>query len=793
MSGLAKWLVIGLGVTVGVIAVLLAGGYFWLRSSLPQTEGTIGLEGPTSAIDILRDQYGVPHIFAATDRDAFFGLGFAHAQDRLWQMEVQRRVGAGRLSEVFGMRTVETDRALRVIGMYRAAERNWEQLDADAQAAYRAYADGVNAYLANRSGALPPEFLLLGFEPEPWVPADSLVWVTMMAWDLGGNWEDELLRARLATKLSTEQIAALWPMAKGGPADMPAGLTALYDDLPLAALAALPLGGKQLDGKGSNNWVIAGSHSASDAPLLANDPHLDLIMPGTWYLAHLSAPGLNVIGGTLPGLPAPVIGRNERIAWGLTNTDPDVQDLFVERLDPMDPDRYLTPDGPRPFEIRTEVIRVEGQDDVIVEVRETRHGPVLSDLDENARRVVDTDHVLALAWSGLAPDNRSGQAMLKVMRADNWDEFTAALRDFHAPQQNVVYADIDGNIGFIAAGRVPIRATGDGRQPVPGWSGAYDWIGVVPFEALPRTFNPASGRIVTANQRIVGDDYPYFISHDWAPPFRARRIATLLDGEVAHTPTSFAAIQMDVRSEFAAALLPDLLGRANAVEGPVSDALAMLAGWDYEMAADRPEPLIFAAWQRALVKALYADELGDLFEPFWAARPTLTLQSLASEADWCDDVITSENEGCSARVDLALEQAIAELSAAYGEDPAAWRWGEAHGLTLVHRVLGRVPIIAGMMYLELETGGGSFTVNAASYPVTGPAPYKQTAGPGYRAIYDMSENGGSVFVQNLGQSGNPFSTHFKDFAPLWHAGVYVPMPLARETIDVARTLRLENR
>ena len=793
MSGIAKWLAIGLGVTVAVIAALLGGGYFWLRSSLPQTEGTISLDGPRAVIEILRDGYGVPHIFAASDRDAYFGLGFVHAQDRLWQMEMQRRTGAGRLSEIFGIRTVETDRALRVIGMYRAAQRNWEHLDPDAQAVYRAYADGVNAYLDSRTGSLPPEFVLLGVEPEPWAPADSLVWVTMMAWDLAANWRDELLRAQLATQLTSQQIAALWPGVEGGRASLPAGLGAIYDELPLAVLAGLPLGGGAVEGKGSNNWVVSGTRSAGGAPLLANDPHLDLTMPATWYLAHLSAPGLEVAGATLPGLPGLVVGRTERIAWGFTNTNPDVQDLFIERLDPADPTRYLTPDGPRPFETRTEIIRVDESEDVVVEVRETRHGPVISDIDETARGVADADHVLALAWTALAPDNRSGQAGLRIVRATNWSEFTEALRDFHAPQQNVVYADIEGNIGFIAAGRVPIRAGGDGRQPVPGWSGAFDWIGTVPFEALPRAFNPASGRLVTANQRIVGEGYPYFITDDWAPPFRARRIAALLDGEAAHTRSSFAAIQSDIRSEFAAALTPLLVARAGGADELARDVIAMLAGWNFEMAAERPEPLVFAAWERALVKALFADELGAMFEAFWAARPTLVLHTLANDDAWCDDVTTAQAESCAARVDLALEEALEELSTTYGRDPAAWRWGDAHRLTIVHRILGRVPIISGMARLDLPTGGGSYTVNAASYPLYGPAPYRQTAGPGYRAIYDMSPRGGSVFVQNLGQSGNPFSTHFDDLAPLWHTGAYLPMPLARDAIEMAHALKLEPR
>ena len=791
MPAWLKWLGLGLVVSVVLIALVLVGGWLWLRGSLPQLDGEIVLAGPHAPIEILRDSYGVPHIYATEPHDAYFGLGFAHAQDRLWQMETQRRVGAGRLSELFGLRTVETDRFLRILGIHQAAERQWQGLDNDAQAAYRAYADGVNAHLAARSGPLPPEFVLFGVEPEPWQPVDSLAWALMMAWDLAGNWSSELLRARLAQQLEPAQIAALWPEVKSTPSDLPDSLSEIYRSLPLDALAGLDLAAPRLDGEGSNNWALAGTRSASGAPLLANDPHLDLGLPSLWYLAHLSASGLEVAGATLPGLPVPVLGRNAHLAWGFTNTNPDVQDLFVERLDPDDPGRYLTPDGAQAFVVRQEVIAIRGAAELVIEVRESRHGPVISDASETVREAAGDGHVIALAWTALAPDNRSAQAGLNVALAEDRDGFVAALRDFHAPQQNIVYADAEGHIGFIAPGRVPIRKQGDGRLPAPGWSGEYDWIGTIPFADLPRSLDPPGGVIVTANQRIVPEDYPWFITDDWTPPWRYRRIADRLDAQYSHTPESLTAIQIDNRSGFAAALTPLLLAHAHPGSPQAQIAVDLLSDWDYAMAAERPEPLIFAVWQRAFLRALLADELGPLYDDFAGIRSTLSLNAMAGGSPFCDDVTTEQFEDCAILVEIALEAALAELTASHGDDPAAWRWGDVHRLTLDHQIFSRLPVVRGLTGHSLATDGGSYTINAASYAAKGAAPYAQTAGPGYRAVYDLAPGAPARVMQNTGQSGNPFSTHYDDLVALWRAGATIPLTMVREDIDVATRLLIQ--
>lgn len=767
---------------LALLLLLLLGASLYLRGSLPQTRGTVTLPGLSAPVEVVRDEHAVPHIYAQNAEDALFALGFVHAQDRLFQMDFQRRVGAGRLSEVLGEATLETDRFLRTLGVYRVAERTLPNLSAQARGALDAYAEGVNAFLAGRRGPLPPEFLILGYEPEPWTPADSLVWMKMMAWDLGGNWDDELLRARLLRLLPPERVAELWPPYPGeAPVALP-DFSALYRELPLDRLWAVSP--KPLPpGAGSNNWAVAGGRSVTGAPLLANDPHLGLQAPSLWYFAHLSAPGLEVIGATLPGLPFVVLGRTDRIAWGFTNTGPDVQDLFIERLDPDDPGRYETPDGFEAFEERLEVIRVKDQEEVVLRVRESRHGPILSDVSETAAEVADFSgegYALAFSWTALRDDDNSVQAGLALNRARSWEEFREALQGFHAPQQNIVYADVDGNIGLYAPGRVPVRASGDGLVPVPGWTGEYDWTGFVPFGELPQAFNPPSGQLMTANHKLVGDDYPHFITHDWAEPYRAERIGVLLDAEPRHTLGSFRDLQADVRSRMAGEFLPVLL------RAPVEDEGAralqeLLAGWDSEMDADRPEPLVFSEWYRALTRLVLEDELGALFGDYWGFRPIFMRRVLADWGHWCDDVRTPRLETCEEMTARALAEASQVLRERYGDDPGRWRWGEAHYADHDHPVLGNTPL-GRFFNLRTPNGGDAFTVNAARYALDreGAA---QTSGPGFRGLYDLSNLERSRFIHPTGQSGNPLSPFYRNLLTRWRDVEYLPMLTERAAVE----------
>jgi len=791
-----RWVRRGLLALVLLLATGLGGGYLWLRGSLPQTDGELRLPGLGAEVAIVRDRNAIPHIFAGSRTDAAFALGVAHAQDRLWQMEMHRRIGAGRLSEVMGEASLGIDRFLRMLGLYRLAEAGYGLLDAETRAVLDAYAAGVNAYLQTRSGPLPLEFLVLGVEPEPWRPADSIVWIKVMALNLGGNWRRDLMRLRMVKRLDTDRILDFYP-----PYDKqhPAGVTTARDLarlFPPALLERLQaLGPPRGEGVGSNNWVVAGSRSATGKPLLANDPHLGLNAPSIWYLAHLHWAGHNVIGATLPGVPTVILGRNDRIAWGFTNGEPDVQDLYIEKLDPADPARYLTPDGSAPFTVRREVIGVKDADDVVLEVRETRHGPVLSDVHDGGRDAAPEGHVIALAWTALRDDDRTVQAGPAMADADDWPGFVAALRSFHAPQQNIIYADVDGNIGYYAPARIPLRHPDNkvrGYMPQPGWLAAYDWQGFIPFEELPQAFNPVSGQIATANHRTVGDDYPHHLSFDFAAGYRAQRIFELLAQTPRHSLASFRAMQADNVSLFARAMLPHLRAVAPSA-GLAAEAYALLAEWNGEMDHARPEPLIFNAWVQRFARLVSRDELGDLLEPAWGRKGPFLLRVLERSPVWCDDVRTGAVEDCDGMLARSLDDAVAWIAERHGDTPATWRWGDEHAAVSRHRPFGQVPLLRELFDIRVPVDGSTYTLNIGDFrPFNAREPFASVFGPSYRAIYDLSDLDRSLYMQSTGQSGNLLSPHYRSFAEPWAAVDYVQISSDRATAeaDAVGTLRL---
>ena len=801
-----KWLVRAILALLVIAAALAGAGYWTLQRSLPRTEGTIRVSGLDGPVEILRDAYGIPHIYARSENDAYFALGFVHAQDRLWQMEMDRRLASGRLAEILGPKALGTDRFLRTLGVRRAAEANYRNLDPASRGTLEAYAAGVNAFLATKP-VLPPEFWILRDGFEPWAPVDSIAWTKMMAWDLGGNWKNELLRMSLARTLSNARIAQFLPPYPGdAPQPLP-DLHALYDGLGrdaqvlaedgLALAALLP--SFQSDGVGSNNWVVSGAHTASGKPLLANDPHLGLSAPPVWYFAQLNAPGLDAIGATLPGVPGIVLGRNARIAWGFTNTGPDVQDLYLEKL--VGEREYLTPDGARPFVRLEETIKVRGAPDERLEIRISRHGPVVSDALRAARGLAPRGYALAFAWTALAEDDTSMRGLLELGRARDWKEFLDASRDIGAPQQNTVYADVDGNIGFVAGGRVPLRAPGNdlkGLAPAPGWLAKYDWTGYIPFDELPRRYNPAGGAIVTANDKIVPPGYKFWITSEWQAPYRARRIKELLAARQKHTITSFAHMQADVVSLPAREMLPKLT--VTAPRSPeAARAIALLARWDGSMVADRPEPLVFMAWWRALTRALYADELGDAFRANWRPRAAFVIDVLENKdgaAAWCDDVRTSAVETCGDILTASLELALADLRRRYGPDMAAWTWGAAHEALGEHRPLGRVPWLARWLDIRVPTPGGPYTVDVGRTDFANDAePYANRHAPSLRAIYDLADPEASLYIHSGGQAGNPLSPGYRAFAAAWARNEYIRMTSERARLEAAgaRTLKLQPR
>ena len=858
-----KWTGWGMLALLGVVAVAAAGALFWLRGSLPEIDGVRALPGLAAPVEVVRDAHGVPHILAEGEEDALFALGFVHAQDRMWQMEMNRRIGAGRLSEVLGSAALGTDRLLRVLGLHRRARASLEHLNPESRRSLDAYVAGVNAWLETRDGPLPPEFMILGFEPAPWSAADSAVWPKLMSLDLAREWTRDRMRLRLSRILPPDRILDFYtpyradkprgvvpgqsgasaspalasgrsdttgsrhPAGTGAPASGPLQIdtaaigtaaidTAAIDTAAIgtAPIGTAPIGTAPIDApsidtsssdrfisgmrsalppagghSGSNSWVVDGTRSVTGKPLLANDPHLGLTAPSVWYLAHLSWPGTDVVGATMPGMPVVVLGHNDHAAWGFTNAGPDVQDLFVEQIDPADPSRYLAPGGPRAFDVRRERIRVKDGDDVTLEVRESRHGPILDDAWSEKDRDAGAGRVFALAWTALREDDLTLQAGLGLVHARDWERFVANARDFHSPQQNITYADVNGNIGFLAPGLIPIRnALGEerpGTMPRPGWDASRDWQGFVPFDELPRVDGPAGGVIVTANHRIVPDRYPHHLTFEWAGGYRAQRIMEKLAERDRHDVESFRALQQDRVSLFSRALLPRLR-RVPVPPGAaesVAHARRLLDDWDGAMDPDRPEPLIFHAWTWEFGRLVSADELGALQRDAWGRKGPFIQRVLERRNVWCDDVDTAAVESCDEMLARALAVAVARIARDHGDDPNAWRWGDAHVAIAEHRPFGETAL-APLFNLSGAAPGSIYAINAFSFsPLEEERPFASTHGPGFRAIYDLSDLDRSLFIHSTGQSGNVLSALYRSFEEDWRKGRYITVPIARAAFE----------
>ncbi len=748
-SRIWRWLRRGF-LALALLLVVAVGLALWaLMGSLPKVSGEITLadSGLSAPVTIGRDSAGVVTITAQSDRDADFALGFVHAQDRLFQMEFMRRLAAGRLSEVLGSVTLRTDRLMRLLGLAHQADTQYETASPELRTSLDAYADGVNAFLKWHGFPLPPEFLLLGVEPEPWRPTDSLLWGRLMAWQLSGNAGQEIQNERLRGGVSPDLLALL-----------------LREE---SRHASLP--GFAPSRSASNNWAISGAHTASGAPILANDPHLGLTAPATWYMVRISTPSGVRVGATAPGLPLLVIGSNGKVAWGFTTTHSDTQDLFEVRLSPNLPNHYETPVGPVEFVMRREIIKVEGSEDVVFDVRSTHHGPLISDLDPGRylhRR-------FALAWTGFLPDDRSPEAFLKMNRAENAAAFKEALREFHTPQQNVVFADVDGNIGFVAAGRVPVRRNiaNESLLPAPGWVEDYDWTGVLSFADLPQLDNPPDGRIVTANNDIRPPRYAKFLGRSFDRPYRHDRILSLLQQISGATLQDMERIQQD---DLSMPLLGFVKQHLRDVAPTIPlDIAAAMGGWDGRMVADRPEPLIATAWLYATAHRVLADELGDEEFGDWWHWQVDTLKTAMMSDRWCDDKQTPIGENCRDDVRGALAEALDALRASYGPDWRSWAWGAAHNVRFRHPVFARLPYIGDWLVPSVAAPGDHFTINRGGMDVSADGTgFADVHGPGMRMAIDLSRPGAPVFNVAGGQSGHPLSSHYDDLLLEWVAGNY---------------------
>jgi penicillin amidase len=804
-----------------ILALLLtAYGYNWVKTSIPksfpQVDGELELAGLDGPVDVYRDSMGIPQIYATTLHDLFMAQGYVHAQERFWQMDFWRHIGAGRLSEMFGKSQLETDTFLRTLGWEKIAEQEYDLYDDASRALMDAYSAGVNAYLVDHSGAaLSLEYAVLkllnpGYQPEPWTAYNSLTWGKAMAWDLRGNMDEEIARAILLKTLTPEQVAQLYPPY---PADHPVivpelGVNFSVDGNPLrsdysslvadaslsrlaeqvAALDALL--GPSGSGIGSNSWAVAGSRTASGMPLLANDPHLGIQMPSIWFQIGLhcrpksKACPVEVAGFSFAGVPGVIIGHNEKIAWSFTNVGPDVMDLYIEKVNPDNPDQYEVNGKWVDMDVRSEKINVGGGKPVTITIRSTRHGPIITDtydlakFGDQAGVDVPQHYAIALRWTALEP-GYVFQAIWGFNQAQNWDDFRAAARRFNVPAQSLLYADVDGHIGYLMPGSIPIRATGNGTLPVPGWTDEYKWHGYIPFEQLPYSFDPPQGYIVTANNQVPPLDYPYLVTYDWDYGFRAQRVVDMITNTPGKIDRAYIQkMQGDDYDANAATYVP-LLQAALLTDIDLLQTRGLLSGWDYQAHMDSIPAALFEVFWKNLLADTFNDDLPEDYWPAGGSRWNEVMRSLASKPNspWWDDKSTKDK--VETRDDIlakAFTEATAEITKLQGADPAKWNWGGLHTATFKNQTLGK----SGIGFIEnlfnrgpFPVSGGEAIVNATGWTTT--KGYSVDWLPSMRMIVDLGDLSNSLTVHTTGESGHAYHPHYIDMVDLWRNIQYYPM------------------
>ncbi|MGW8266815.1 MAG: penicillin acylase family protein [Longimicrobiales bacterium] len=797
----AAVVVVALAAMVGIFTVR------HLRSGPEILSETLTLEGLAGPVDILYDSMGVPHLFAASLEDLFLAQGYVHATHRLWQMEMFRRVLQGRLSEIFGAATIETDRFLRTIGLEEAAQAGTPSPDSPVYRHMDRYAQGVNAAIDGWRGFLPPEFVLLRFTPEPWNPVLTQGIEKIMAWDLS-DYQTGLNLAAAREALGDSALKPLmpsypewgvtivdgWPRdpesnaaawasseAGSGPAagsasdagpGPPAPAAGSFPPLPPAPdpelLAQATLTGSVVRvlelgsaARASNSWVVGGARSRSGKPLLANDMHLALNAPNIWFLVGLHAPGFDAVGMSLPGAPGIVVGHTKALAWGYTNAMVDDSDFFIERVNPEQPEEYLTPDGWAPFQVREEVIRVKGRDPVALMVRSTHHGPVITPVEERAG-----DRVLAFQWVAHAPA-RTFEALIGMAQAQNVGEFLQAMRGFDNPHQNVVFADTAGAWGYWMGGRVPLRASGLPPQlPVPGWTGEHDWVGWVPFEEKPHVLAPERGYIATANNAQGRDERARWVTDGgWFGPYRAQRISELLEARDFHDSGSLLAIQMDPGSAFVDRYLGYAVEAFRAAG--LEELSRRLEGWDRQADLESTEATLFHSWWTELRTRLREHYYGGSADDGPAGY-------------FPDRVAESALQG-----ELELPSGMGEDAARSASEFADLPWGEAHQLTLDHP-LSMVPVVGRLLRFGrsgIPRVGGPNSVNVGHFSGSHP-PFRSAYGPSQRHVVDLADPDGSGgFILPGGQSGYPDNAHSFDQLELWRDDRLWLLPLGRSEVE----------
>ncbi len=782
-----------------LLALITGGAVYYLASrSLPDYSATYTVRGLDAELEIVRDTNAVPHIFGTTDADTLFGLGFVHAQDRLWQMTLMRRTAQGRLSELFGPDTLPIDEFMRALDIYTISQRAVTYQTPETIEALEAYSAGVNAYIelvgTDALGRGAPEFFLSSKQIAPWLPADSIALVKLMALQLTGHASREVQRARMSLALPPERLNDLYPAANRPVMALPE-FASLFPDLPtqFAATAPAPFDPTpSFDMVGASNaWAALGLRSASGGTLLATDPHLPLTAPGPFMLARLEFSDGGVIGASIPGIPGILIGRNADMGWGLTTSYLDDQDIVIEQLNPQDPLEYRTEDGFEPFEIKDILIEVNGQTAVPRQLRWSRHGPVIPLHRYNLASVTPPGHVATLQWTALEEKDRSIEAALTLMRSHSVADALTVVGNYTAPSQNFILADGE-NIAMVAGGKMPLRHPNhptEGMMPAPGWDPDVEWEGYFPYARNPLVVNPDSGIVANTNNQIVDVPFPEHFSYDWGDTQRIRRATALLNARQFHTLTSFIEIQTDPVSITARTLLP-LMARdiwwtgqpaaAETAERRKQQVLELLANWNGEMGEHDPEPLVYAAWVQALQRRIIVDELGSLANEFTRINPDFierAFRNIDGAAVWCDIQQTTVVETCKDMSELALDEALLMLEEKYGENPTRWRWGAAHQAVHSSSVIGRIPILGWFANIRQETPGGDFTLLRGLTRGTGEAPFTNVHGSGFRGVFDFADPDSSVMIISTGQSGHFLSKHYDDLSLLWRRGEYIPMSL----------------
>ena len=808
---------LAIAASVAGVAGLAGGAYYlFIQRPLPKKKGNLHLKGLHEPVEIIFDRYGVPHIYAKNEDDLFFAQGYVHAQDRLWQMEFNRRIGSGRLAEIFGDIAIETDRFCRRLGMHRAAAAEAKRLPDHSRRVLEAYARGVNAYIERNSNNLPSEFTLLRFKPGPWQVADSIQWAKMMGWNLGGNWETEIIRARIVARLGAKRAAKL----EAGydpkhPLIVPPGVE--YNGINLGLLEQYEQL-KQLSGFGmlgaSNNWVVDGTMSTTGSPILCNDPHLGQAAPSIWYECHLVARDLDVIGASFPGTAGVVIGHNQHIAWGITNAVSDVEDLYVEKFDPQNPYHYEFQGKWEAAQVIREEITVRGSETPLVEeVRITRHGPILTSLSQssqsaqsdrnrkagqNGSQTEQAELTLALRWTGLEQCTIIS-AVEKLNRATNWEEFKDALRDWDVPPQNMVYGDTEGNIGYVMAGAIPIRARGQNLLPSPGWTGEYEWTGFISFEELPQIYNPEQHFIITANNRVVDDSYPYYITNEWLNGYRAQRIRDLLTSKGKLAPEDMVAIQGDQYALPAVEIVPHMLSIRS--DAPLEKAaLDVLGSWNYMLASDNVAAAIYATFLNKLQGIVFGAMFGGdetIIHDYlgrgatilsltngYASRSKPLLIRLLHEHDdswFADSAIPNGPRSWDSALAAAFTAAIEELREKLGDDITRWQYGKIHTMTYNHP-LGAIKALEKVFNRgPFPVGGDIDTVNMGASLHN--QPEVVVVVPSYRQIVNLADLKASLSGHAPGQSGHVGSKHYADFIKPWLKVEHHPMLFERSMIE----------